>query len=57
MGFRPFPYNSVHMFLIVEEVIRVDRHDLSSAFQWSYVCLNLPGMKEYNPSLAWLSRR
>ncbi len=56
MGFRPSPYNSIRMFLIAEEVIRGDRHNLSNTFQWSYVHLNLPGMKEYNPSLACLSK-
>jgi hypothetical protein len=32
MGFRPSPYNSVYMFLIAEEVIRGDQHNLSSVF-------------------------
>lgn len=40
MGFRSSPYNSVKMFLIIEEVVRGDPKDLTNAFQWDYVRLN-----------------
>jgi len=57
MGFRSSPYNSVRMFLIIEEVLRGDRHDAENPFQWSHVLLNLPGSRDYNPSKAWISKR
>ena len=57
MGFSPSPYNSVKMYLISEEIIRGDRHDSSNAFQWNRCLLNLPGTKEYKPSIAWISKR
>jgi len=57
MGFSPSPYNSVKMYFISEEIIRGDRHDPSNAFQWNRCLLDLPGSKEYNPSIAWISKR
>ena len=57
MGFRSSPYNSVKMYLIVEEVVRGDRRDSSNAFQWNHVMLNLPGTKSYNPSIPWITKR
>ena len=45
------------MFLIAEEVIRGDRHDPSNPLQWNGIMLNLPGTRQYNPSIAWLSKR
>ena len=53
MGFRPSPYNSIRMFLIAEEVVRGDCHDPSNPLQWNCILLNLPGTREYNPSIAW----
>lgn len=57
MGFRPSPYNSVKMYLVAEEILRGDRHDPSNAFQYDYIMLNLPGSENYNPSIAWISKR
>ena len=57
MGFRSSPYNSVKMYLIVEEVIRGDRHDAENPFQWDLIRLNLPGTKEYDPSTPWITKR
>ena len=57
MGFKPFPYNSVRMYLVTEEIIRGDRHDSDNAFQYNYVMLNLPGTEGYKPSVAWISKR
>ena len=54
MGFRSSPYNSVRMYLIIEEMIRGDRRDGSNPFQWESLMLNLPGTEAYNPSLPWV---
>ncbi len=56
MGFKPSPFNSIKMNLIAEEVIRVNRHDLSNAFQWKVVVLNLPGTEGYDPDKAWIAK-
>ena len=56
MGFKPSPHNSIKMNLIAEEVIKGDRHDLSNAFQWTRVILNLPCTENYNPNKAWMRR-
>ncbi|KAL3826346.1 hypothetical protein ACHAXA_003670 [Cyclostephanos tholiformis] len=39
------------------EVIRGDRHDPSNPLQWNCILLNLPGMKRYNLSITWISKR
>ena len=57
MGFRSSPYNSVKMYLIIEEVIRGDRRDKANAFQWDHVRLNLPGTTGYDPSEGWITKR
>jgi len=57
MGFKPSPYNSVKTYLIIEELLRGDRHDTSNAFQWQEVALNLPGTKDYKPNQVWISKR
>ncbi len=56
MGFKPSPYNSIRMYLILEEVIRGDRHDPKNAFQWNSILLNLHGTRGYKQSEACLSR-
>ncbi len=56
MGFRPSPYKSIRMYFIAKEVIRGDQHDPINPFQWDTILLNLPGMREYSPSLAWISK-
>jgi hypothetical protein len=57
MGFRSSPYNFVKMYLIMEEILKGNRHDPGNAFQYDHVRLNLPGTAEYDPSIAWLSKR
>jgi hypothetical protein len=57
MGFRSSPFNSVKMYLIVEEVVKGDRHDVLNPFQWDHIRLNLPETKEYMPSQAWITKR
>ena len=54
MAFQPSPYNSIQMFLLAEEVIRGDQHNPLNPLQWDCIMLNLPGNRQYNPSVAWL---
>ena len=56
MGFKSSPYNSIKMALVAEEVIIGDRHDAANPFQWSRVRLNLPGSRDYDPSVSWISK-
>lgn len=62
MGFRSSPYNSVKLLLIIEEVVKGDRHNsgtdpLTGAelnpFNWESIRLNLPG-PGYDPGWALL---
>ena len=40
MGFKSSPYNSIRMCLVLEEIIRGDRHDPYNAFQLHSILLN-----------------
>jgi hypothetical protein len=33
-----------------------DCHDKNNTFQWAHLCLNLPGIKNYKPAQAWVSK-
>ena len=39
-----------------EERIRGNRKDPVNIFRWDRVRLNLPGSKEYDPKLPWVSK-
>lgn len=56
MGFKPSPYNSIKTTLVVEEVVKGDRHSESNPYQWDHVRLNLPGSADYDPTLSWISK-
>jgi hypothetical protein len=64
MGFAASPYSSVKMAMIVEEVCRGNRHEEGigadgkelNPFQWRSVRLNLPGTKDYDPCVSWISK-
>jgi hypothetical protein len=56
MGFKSSPYNSIRMYLVLEEIIQGDRHDPNNAFQWYSILLNLPGTRGYKPALSWISK-
>ena len=56
MGLKSSPYQAVQAILVAKEVIRGDRADQGNAFRWDTVRLNLPGSKEYDPGLPWVSK-
>jgi hypothetical protein len=64
MGFVASPYNSTKLVLVVEEVCRGNRHEEGvgldgkelNPFQWHRIQLNLPGLREYDPCLSWISK-
>ena len=63
MGFKPSPYNSVKVALLVEEVCKGDHLVMRAGlggnklkpFQWDCMRLNLPG-PGYDPTLSWVSK-
>jgi hypothetical protein len=64
MGFAVSPYNSIKMSLIVGKICRGDWHEEGvgidgkelNPFQWGRIRLNLPGTRDYNPCLSWISK-
>jgi hypothetical protein len=56
MGLKSSPYQAVQAILVAKEVVRGDRRDPNNAFRWDTVRLNLPGSKEYDPRLPWVSK-
>ena len=52
MGFRPSPYVCTQTFGWGEDAIRGDRKDRDNPLQWDLVKMNLPGNKDYDPTMA-----
>jgi hypothetical protein len=42
--------------LVAKEYILRDRKDPKNVFRWDVVQMNLPGSKDYNPSILWVSK-
>jgi hypothetical protein len=56
MGVKPSPCQAVQGMMVAEELIKGDPGDPTNPFRWDVVRLNLPGPKEYNPALPWVSK-
>jgi hypothetical protein len=56
MGLKSLPYQAVQAILVAKDNIRGDRMDPENTFRWDTVRLNLPGSKEYDPRLPWVSK-
>jgi hypothetical protein len=56
MGLCSAPYLTVKGLSLGLEWILGDTTDPTNVFYWSKVCLNLPGQKDYNPTLPWVSK-
>ena len=56
MGLGDSPYRSIQMLTHVKYLVYGDRGDPSNPFRWHAVRLNLPGSKDYDPSLPWVSK-
>jgi hypothetical protein len=56
MGLKPSPCQAVQGMMVAEELIKGDPEDPSNPFRWDVVRLNLPGPKECNPALPWVSK-
>ena len=56
MGLKSSPYQAVQAVLVAREVALGDRLDENNAFRWKLVKLNLPGSREYDPSIPWVAK-
>jgi hypothetical protein len=56
MGLKPSPYQAVQGMMIAEEIIKGNELDKDNPFRWDAVRMNLPGSKNYDPSLPWVSK-
>ena len=56
MGSKPSPYFSVQTILWGLELIIGDIADVSNPYHYCKVVLNLPGSKDYDPTLPWLMK-
>ena len=56
MGFKPSPYITIRLRLLVEDVVRGDHRDPSNPYHWEAVVLNLPGSAVYDPTMPWVYR-
>jgi hypothetical protein len=65
MGFAASPYNPIKMALMAKEVCKGNCFETGvgrdgkelNPFQWKRVELNLPGTKEYDPCISWITKR
>jgi hypothetical protein len=55
-GLRGSPYQACQAVLVAKEYILGDRKDPKNVFRWDVVRMNLPGSKDYNPSIPWVSK-
>ena len=56
MGLKSSPSQACQGMMVAEEVMLGDRQDSANPFRWDVVRMNLPGMKDYDPSLPWVSK-
>jgi len=56
MGFRSSPYYAVRTFSYCVDLVRGNWTDATNPYSYSRIRLNLPGSKEYSPSLPWISK-
>jgi hypothetical protein len=56
MGVKSSPYQAVSALTVADEIIKGDRFDEGNIFQWVRVRLNLPGNKDYDSNLPWVSK-
>jgi len=51
MGFKSSPFVCTQTFALSEEIIVGDHLEIGNLFYWDKVILNLPGTKEYDPTM------
>jgi len=56
MGFRSSPYHAVKTYNWCLDLVRGNPNDASNPFAFDSVRLNLPGSKNYDPTLPWLTK-
>lgn len=56
MGLKASPYWAAQYYYYMEEFILGNTTDPYNAFRWDKVILNLPGAKNFNPSLPFVMK-
>jgi hypothetical protein len=56
MGLRASPYALVQGSLQAKQMVLGDPKDEKNPYQWEWVCKNLPGNKDYNPTFPWVAK-
>jgi hypothetical protein len=56
MGVKSSPYQAVSALTVADEVIRGNHADGKHVFEWVRIRLNLPGDRNYDPSLPLVSK-
>ncbi len=56
MGLKDSPYRSMQLMIKAKYIAYGDRTDDANPFQWETVVLNLPGNKDYDPTLPWVMK-
>jgi hypothetical protein len=56
MGIKSSPYQAVSVMSVADEVIKGDCRNDGNIFQWIRVRLNLPGNRDYDPNIPWVSK-
>jgi hypothetical protein len=56
MGLKSSPYQATQAMGFAEEVIRGDRSNPENFIRWDRVRLNLPGQRNYQSNVSWVSK-
>ena len=54
MGMKPSPWVTIRLLSWMMEIVKDDHREASNPYRWDKIVLNLPGMKNYNPSMPWV---
>jgi hypothetical protein len=55
-GIQSSPYQAFQAILVAKEYILGNRKDAKNIFRWNHVQMNLPGSRDYDPRLPWVSK-
>ena len=56
MGLRDSPYRSIQLMIMAKREAYGDHRDQKGPFHWGKIVLNLPGTRDYDPTLPWVMK-
>jgi hypothetical protein len=56
MGLQPSPNASVQGSLRAKQMVLGDHEDKENPYHWEWIQNNLPGDKDYDPTLPWIAK-